>query len=406
MTNDEVFELVQWIVARGLEGCHETRLLEGICERLKDAGMPLLRVNIAQPTLHPVIGGHLFIWQRDGGAAKQEDWQRNVAAAGEGYSKTPFEHMMTSGTHYLRCHIASGEGCEDFPMLEHFRTTGATDYLALQSDFGESHALGPARYVLTSWLADAAKGFEAAQIEIIEQLAPTLALAVKSSSTYRIASSVIETYLGRDAGRRILGGTIERGAGETIRTALWYSDLDGFTKLSDTMPRDQLLGLLHDYFECMVTTVHEHQGEVLKFIGDGLLAMFNLEDDTTSCCAALEAADKLSGRVAALTARRRDDGLPVTHYTLALHLGDVLFGNIGARERLDFTVVGPAVNEASRIEAMCRSLDRELIISSAFANAITDPSDRLASLGRYVLRGVLRPQELYTLIPQEKTTIT
>jgi adenylate cyclase len=405
MMAEETAALIQWIVLEGLKGTSETRLLEGLCGRLTAAGLPLARVNISQPTLHPVIGGHLFIWQRETGAAVQEDWQRNVAEAGEDYSRTPFEHMMTSGIQRLRCHLAAGEGCDLFPMLERFRGAGATDYFALQNDFGEAHSLGPARHILTSWLADAPQGFEAAHIEVIEQLAPALALAARGTSTYRIASSVIETYLGRDAGRRVLEGTIERGAGETIRAALWYSDLEGFTKLADRLPRDQLLGLLHDYFECMVTTVHEHQGEVLKFIGDGLLAMFNLSDDDASCRAALEAADQVSGRVAELSARRRAEGLPVTRYSLALHLGDVLYGNIGARERLDFTVVGPAVNEASRIAAMCRALDQELVVSAAFAGAAEGSSDRLVSLGRYVLRGVRKPQELFTLVSPEDVAI-
>ncbi len=401
MRAEEISPLIQWIVSEGLEGTPETRLLEGLCARLTAAGLPLVRVNISQPTLHPVIGGHLFIWQRDTGAAQQEDWQRNVAEAGEDYSRTPFEHMMTTGTPRLRRRLAEGEGPSEFPMLDRFRRDGGTDYFALLTGFGDALRFGPAKHILTSWLADAPAGFAAAHIEAIERLAPALALAVKGTSTYRIASSVIETYLGRDAGRRVLGGTIERGAGETIRAALWYSDLEGFTKLTDTTPRDRLLGLLHDYFECMVTTVHEHQGEVLKFMGDGLLAMFNLDDDAASCRAALEAADRVSGRVAELSARRRADGLPVTRYSLALHLGDVLYGNIGARDRLDFTVVGPAVNEASRIEDMCRALDQELVVSSAFARAAKGSSDRLVSLGRYVLRGVRKPQELFTLVRPE-----
>ncbi|MDX1400941.1 MAG: adenylate/guanylate cyclase domain-containing protein [Kiloniellales bacterium] len=406
MKIEETDPLIRWIVSEGLQGTPETRLLDGLCEHLVSSGLPLLRVNISQPTLHPVIGGHLFFWQRSTGASVQEDWQRNVAAAGEDYARTPFEHMMTGGVQHLRCRLIDGEGCDQFPLLDRFRSEGATDYIALQTDFGEAQSLGPARHILTSWQTDAPEGFVSAHLETIERLAPVLALAVKSTSTYRIASSVIETYLGRNTGRRVLGGTIERGAGEMIRAAIWYSDLEGFTKLADTAPKDELLGLMHDYFECMVTTVHEHQGEVLKFIGDGLLAMFNLDDDDASCRAALEAADRLSERVAELSDRRRAAGLPVTRYSLALHLGEVLYGNIGARDRLDFTVVGPAVNEASRIEAMCRALDQELIISSDFAqvakaSSAKESTDRLFSLGRYVLRGVRKPQELFTLVPRE-----
>ena len=393
--------LDQWIIAQGLDGTSETTFLDGLCERLSAEGMPLLRVNICQPTLHPVIGGHLFIWRRDQPAAVEEDWARNVAAAGREYSVSPFQYMMTTGTPSLRKRLVAGDNLGALPMLERFRAQGATDYFALQTTFGAAHRLGPADRVLTSWLTDAADGFDDGQLAAIERLMPALALAVKASSTYRIASSVIETYLGKDAGQRVLGGTIERGAGETIRAALWFCDLQGFTKLSDTMPQDQLLALMHEYFECMVTTIDEHDGHVLKFMGDGMLAIFNKGDDGASCRAALEAADRAVERVAEVTARRQKEGLPVTRFYLALHLGDALYGNIGARNRLDFTVIGPAVNEVSRIEAMCRALDQDLIVSAAFAAAARNSCERLVSLGRYVLRGVRQPQELFTLVPRD-----
>ncbi len=390
--------LTQWIIAQGVHGTHETRFLEGLCERLQEAGVPLLRVNICQPTLHPVIAGHLFIWRRDQPSAIEEDWARSFARAAGDNEPTPFGSMWRTGASRLRRRLGPGEQRPEFPMLGRFQAEGATDYFALQTIFGETHRLGPADRVLTSWLTDAPGGFEEAHLAAIEQLAPPIALAVKAASTFRVANSVIETYLGKDAGRRVLGGAIERGAGETIRAALWSCDLQGFTKLADTMPRDGVLGLMHDYFEGMVTTIDEHQGHVLKFMGDGLLAIFNMGDDGESCRVALEAADRAMGRVAETTARRQADGLPVTRFSIGLHLGDVLYGNVGARNRLDFTVVGPAVNEVSRIEVMCRALDQDLILSSAFAAALKDSCDRVVSLGRYVLRGVQRPQELFTLV--------
>ena len=393
--------LSEWIIAQGLQGTDETKVLDVLCARLTAEGMPLLRVNICQPTLHPVIGGHLFIWQRERGEAVEEDWARNVAAAGRDYSRTPFEYMMTTGVPSWRKRLVAGDNLREFPMLERFRAQGGTDYFALQTIFGAGHRLGPANRVLTSWLTDATDGFEAPHLATIERLMPPLALTVKATSTYRIASSVIETYLGKDAGQRVLGGTIERGAGETIRAALWFCDLQGFTKLSDTTPRDQLLALMHEYFQSMVTTIDEHEGHVLKFMGDGMLAIFNKDDDGASCRAALQAADQALGRAAEVTARRQAGGLPVTRFYVGLHLGDVMYGNIGARNRLDFTVVGPAVNEVSRIEAMCRALDQDLIVSSAFATAVGSGCDRLVSLGRYVLRGVRQPQELFTLVPRE-----
>jgi len=394
-------ELQQWILGEGLAGSNEARVLDGVCERLTAEGIPLLRVNIAQPTLHPVIGGHLFIWQRDKGPAVQEDWRRNVTAAGDDYTQTPFAYMMDHDLFQLRFRLGAGEGCSDFPMLTRFRQGGATDYFALRTDFGGTPGQSPARRAMTSWLTDAPQGFTPDQIATIEAIGPALALVVKAASSQRVASSVIETYLGRDAGGRVLGGSIERGAGETIRAALWSSDLRAFTKISDSVPRDRLLGLLHDYFDCIVGCVHENGGQVLKFMGDGLLAIFNLEDDAASCQAALAAADLLRQRLEALSLERREKDLPVTGAYLALHLGDVLYGNIGAPDRLDFTVIGPAVNEVARIEAMCRALDQDLVISAAFAAAAKSHNDRIASLGRYVLRGVRRPQELFTLVAPE-----
>lgn len=397
MKPEDTLPLTQWIIAQGLQGTHETKFLDGLCGRMSGAGVPLLRVNICQPTLHPVIGGHLFIWSRDRPSAVEEDWGRNVAAAGGDASVTPFGHMMTTDVPAFRRRLAPGDNLSGFKMLNRFREQGATDYFALQTTFGQAHRLGPADRVLTSWLTDAPEGFDEAHLTVFEQLMPAISLAAKSASTHRVAKSLIETYLGKDPGQRVLSGTIERGSGETIRAALWSCDLQGFTKLADTTPRDRLLALMHDYFECMVTTIDEHQGHVLKFIGDGILAIFNMEDDSKSCHAALEAADRVMGRVAELTARRRANGVPVTRFYIGLHLGDVLYGNIGAPNRLDFTVIGPAVNEVSRMEHMCRALDQELVISSAFAKVAKGSSDRLVSLGRYALRGVRRPQELFTL---------
>ncbi len=395
MTPEQTHGITQWIVSEGLDGTHETKLLEGVCERLLAAGIPLLRVNVSQPTLHPIIGGRLFIWSRGEGAV-QEDWERNMAEAGEEYLRTPFSHMVSTGQTRLRCRLVEGEASE-FPMLNRFRERGGTDYFALRISFGEAHRFGPAAGIISSWLTDVPGGFLDAHLAAIEQLVPSLALAVKGASTFRIARSVIETYLGSDAARRVLSGEIERGSGQTIRAALWYCDLQGFTKLADTTPRDRLLAMLDDYFECMVTTVHEFDGHVLKFMGDGLLAIFNLGDDAESCRAALEAADQVMSRMARLTATRRADDLPVCGFYIALHIGDVMYGNIGARNRLDFTVVGPAVNEVSRIEGMCGALEQSLVISSAFAEAARNSTDRIVSLGRYALRGVRRPQELFTL---------
>ena len=408
MTPDDLSRLIDWILAQGLAGRPETELLPALCNRLIAADVPVLRANIYEPTLHPIVGGHLFIWWRGDRQAVREDWDRGGGPqaggpqAGEAQAsgeQSPFDHMIAAQKATVRIRLAERDRGAGFPLFETFRSKGGTDYFAIQVPFGAGRVLGQVDRVLLSWVTDAAMGFGARHIEVFQRLAGALALAVKDASNVHIAHSVIGTYLGEDAGRRVLSGEIERGAGETIRAALWYCDLEGFTALADTTPPDRLIAMLDDYFDCMVTTLNAHGGQVLKFMGDGLLAIFALEDDAASCRAALDAAERAQERLAAVSAERAAAGLPVSAFDIALHLGEVMYGNIGARRRLDFTVLGPAVNEASRIESLCRFLQRRLLVSAAFAGAAAGNAGRLVSLGEHRLRGVQAPQELFTLRP-------
>ncbi len=223
---------------------------------------------------------------------------------------------------------------------------------------------------------------------------PYLALAIKSVALTRVVATLMQTYLGRDAGQRVLSGRIMRGVADRIEAAIWFSDLRGFTRITDTAP-EHVIPLLDDYADVIVSAIHDHGGDVLKLIGDGTLAIFaGARED--ACAAALTAAIAARRGVAALNEERGREGLPVTDMYLGLHIGEVFYGNVGSRERLDFTVIGPAVNETSRIAAMCRSVDQPLLASDAFAKVCGNAS-RLVSVGRYALRGVERPQELFTL---------
>jgi adenylate cyclase len=224
---------------------------------------------------------------------------------------------------------------------------------------------------------------------------PFLALAIKSVALTRVAANLMHTYLGRDAGQRVLSGRIMRGVAERIEAAIWFSDLRGFTRITDTAP-EQVIPLLNDYADVIVSAIHDHGGDVLKLIGDGTLAIFTHEGPERACAAALSAAIAAQRGVAALNKERAKEGLPVTDMYLGLHIGEVFYGNVGSRERLDFTVIGPAVNETSRIAAMCRSVEQPVLVSDAFAR-VGDNASRLVSVGRYALRGVGRPQELFTL---------
>ena len=231
--------------------------------------------------------------------------------------------------------------------------------------------IGDTRGVATSFATCEPGGFVERDFTLIDATLPAFALAFKASIAIDTAHTLVTTYLGRDAAARILRGEIDRGQVKAVPTVLWFSDLAGFTRIADTLPRDQLLDLFNAYADCLVGVIHDHGGEVLKFMGDGILGVFSgaLAD---ACRRALDAAEAARAALARLNQARSAAGLAVTGFTLALHEGEVLSGNVGSQERLDFTVVGPAVNELSRIQAMSRSLDQPILVSASFAAACGD----------------------------------
>ncbi|MFQ5974128.1 MAG: adenylate/guanylate cyclase domain-containing protein [Alphaproteobacteria bacterium] len=390
-------EITSWIISKGLAGEPEQRLLGDFCERLIASGVPLLRANIGQRTLHPIVDGLEFEWWR-GGGAREDEWHREDIGADEDLLRYPFHYMYTAGLSRLRQRLGDERRPLEFPLFDDLRARGATDYFAVATGFGQPGEVGPLSGFSSSWTTDAPGGFNDEDIATIELLLPALALAIKARSTERAASTVLETYLGRDVGHRVLGGEIGRGSAEAIRAVLWYADLEGFTKIADTAAQAELIDLLNAYFGCMVDVVHDHGGQVLKFIGDGLLAIFRLDQDDGASMRALEAVAVVTARVEALNENRAHGRKPTSGFHIALHLGEVLYGNVGGRDRLDFTVVGAAVNEVSRIEDMCRPLGRNVLLSASFAEATRGRTDRVVSLGRYALRGIAAPRELYTVI--------
>ncbi len=304
--------------------------------------------------------------------------------------------MLQTGESLLRRRLnATTEN--EFSLLPHWRAAGMTDYVAIITRFAAAGVIGEMDGVYTAWGTRAPDGFNDYHIAVLQRMAPYLALAIKSVALARMTNALMETYLGRDAGQRVLSGRIVRGIAEQIDAVVWFSDLRGFTRVTDTAP-EKVIPLLNDYSDAIVSAIHEHGGDVLKLIGDGTLAIFTAEDRRNACGAALSAAIAARRGVAELNRRRATDGNPVTDMYLGLHVGAVFYGNVGSRERLDFTVIGPAVNEASRIAAMCRSLDQPVLMSAAFAD-VGDINRRLVSVGRYALRGVSHPQELFTIDP-------
>jgi adenylate cyclase len=394
-------ELADWIAAAGLAGESEPALVGGFCQRLCALGIPLTRTSVFIDTLHPIYEGRLFNWHIDGGTAPIREYgSSSEGEMAELWRGSPFYRLVQSGEPMLRRRL-DAESIAEFPSLAE-SGAGMADFIALVHRFTEQGIIGEMDCVYSGWYSSNPAGFGDADIATLRRLVPLLALAVKSASLTRIARTLVETYLGRDPGRRVIEGGILRGIADRIEAVLWFSDLRGYTRITDTAPPEQIIPLLNDYADVVISAVHGDGGDVLKLIGDGTLAIFTAADREAACRAALAAAENARVGVAELNERRAAAQLPTTDMYLALHFGAVFYGNIGSREWLDFTVVGPAVNEVSRIAALCRSVEQPLLLSASFASAAGDAKNRFVSIGRYALRGVSHPQELFTLDPERR----
>ena len=393
----ESIGLGAWIARSALDGVAETELLAGLCERMNAAGVRIMRAAIAGNLLDPVFDSRGLRWARGAGGVEESFARESDPTANEDWSRSPFFRMIQDGALFLRRRIGDAHPRGEFPVVDELAARGATDYVAFLTRAGPDGWHREIEGMISSWTTDAPDGFTDAQIELVAAMLPTLALAFTLRTTRQTARTLVTTYLGSDAAERVLAGNIVRGQAEPLRAVVWFSDLAGFTRISETVGPAGMLALLNAYAEVQVDAIEAHGGHVLKFIGDGILAIFPEEGAAPACARALDAAVDCRARMAALSAERKAADLPVVDAHLALHVGDLLYGNVGSPRRLDFTVLGPAVNEAARIEALCGSLDQAVVVSWAFAEAAGAARSRLVSLGRYALKGVSRPQEMFTL---------
>lgn len=379
----------EWIVTEGRRQTGLSEVLAGLCRHLVETGVPLARVMLSQRTLHPLVAARGIFWrQGNAGCTEQIDRGHDVLQDAV-YLKSPLRLAYEQGRSVRRRLV--GPGAElDFPVLEELRAEGMTDYLTLPMPF--TNRIGGVLTLATT----RPEGFSDADVARLSALIPVLALLVEVHATRDVARTVLETYVGGAAGQRVLSGQIKRGDQEKIRAVLWYCDLRGFTSLTEKLDGPRLIDMLNQYFERMAAPVRAHGGEVMKFIGDAMLAIFSLgnRDAEIASNAALKAAREAIQSMRAHNVTCIECGEPSVDFGIALHMGEVVFGNIGAPDRLDFTVIGPAVNRVVRIEEMCRKLDCGLLVSAEVARHCRE---KLESIGRHDLRGVGEKIELFTL---------
>ncbi len=403
MNDRELDEIACWIVQQGLTGANETALLDGFCERCAQNGLALGSAMAVVDTLHPIWEGRAFCWRNDGLAREPIIEYGSTSMEGEDadrWQRSAFYHLSQTGDSEVRRRIGQGEP-RDFLLLDELHGQGHTDFVAHVHRFTGGGSVGEMDCIYSHWTTRNAEGFCDADCAALRKLLPPLALALKAASLARIAGTLVDVYLGKDAGRRVLSGRITRGVTDRINAVLWFSDLRGFTSITDASDPGEILPLLNDYAEAVISAVHQAGGDVLKLIGDGILAIFKTDDVAQAVRGALQAEEAMRRKLVGLNARRRAEDRPVTDVRLGLHIGEVFYGNIGSDDRLDFTVVGPAVNEVSRIVSMCRSVDRDLLASQAFVEALPAEERKcFVSVGRFALRGVRRPTELFTLVPE------
>jgi adenylate cyclase len=383
-------KVTDWLIDGARSATRPAQMMAETCERLVQAGLPLWRVGVFIRTLHPDIFGRNFIW-RPGAEVEVGTVDFDVLDSPE-FQNSPLAIVFRKGME-VRGRLDDPQS-KRFPILEDMRAEGVTDYIALPLLFidGSIHA--------SSWTTKRPGGFSDEQLNALRTLVPPLARVVEIISLHRTASILLDTYVGNRAGERILGGQIRRGHTDTMHAAIWLSDLRGFTALSDRLPAETVVEILNRYFDCQVSSIRTHGGEVLKFMGDGLLAVFPIEEQDSDiqqvCARVLEAARESRASVEAMQ-YPIGEAVERFRFGVALHVGKILYGNIGGGNRLDFTCIGPAVNLAARLEKIAGRLNRTIVASAGFAGIC---AGGWTELGEFPIAGFSKAERVYGLLDE------
>ncbi len=382
--------LVDWLMRSETRALDTEALLRGLGDRLQATGIVVDRITTGIPILHPQVASSSGEWRRDAPFVTRSYFaeERDLRS----FTESP-PNLVYQGKGPVRCRLTAPPQPGEFAVLADLRAMGLSDYVALGAPFSD----GTIKVV--TFATRSPGGFDDDDLAALESIMPAMAMVLEVQTLQRTAATLLRTYVGPDAGARVLAGAVRRGMGETINAAIWICDLRGFTALNEALDRDALLALLNDYFGVMCSAVERHGGEVLKFIGDAMLAIFPIREPAAAaqtCARALAAAELAASELGKVNATRRARGLAEIDYGIGLHIGDAMYGNIGSETRLDFTVIGPAVNLAARVEGLCAATGEALLVSADFAATCTLP---MRHVGSFALKGVAHPQDVFAPAP-------
>jgi len=396
-----VDDVTNWLVERSLDETPLEKIVEGCCLRLHGAGIPLSRVSLAFRTLHPLFRSVSIIWTHD--EELQVTGHQHQTVTNEAWLNSPLFYMLKTEVPRLRRHITGDEALLDFPILEELRDNGMTDYMSYMIPYGDrtlsddiEDGINIADGILGSWATDRESGFTDGHIRALQRVEQRLAVLCKIKTRDQIVRNLLQAYLGKDAGEQVLKGQIQRGDVKSIYSVVWYSDLRSSTNMADAMEPVKFLEILNKYFECSAGAVLDHGGEVLRFVGDAVLAIFPIRDEKkaqNACRDAMCAAKDAQSRLKKMNDQRAQDE-PEIAFGLGLHVGEVLFGNIGVPERLEFSVIGPAANEVARLEDLTKQMGRSIVVSGEFAENVDIPWEHM---GDHTLRGVDATRPIYAI---------
>lgn len=376
-------KVADWLTHSSLAGDDLETMVRGFCERLAAAGLPLVRVHMSFSMLHPLYDALGFTWERASGM-HVEGFRKKPGETPERFLRSPYYHLLNNNLDHLRRRI-DPEAPSEFPIFDDLKQMGVTDYLAFKHSFSADSNQG----MLGSWSTDSPGGFSENAIAALLRIQNHLAVAAKMAVLNKLADNMLTTYLGGDAGKRVLNGQIKRGEGDTIRAALVMADMRGSTMLAEREGREVYIETLNRFFDAIAAPFNRRGGQIMSFLGDGFLAVYpcdrHREPSEIACRAALAAAFKASARMADLNEERKQKGLAEIGYGIGLHVGNVMFGNVGLTDRLTFSAFGSAVNEVQRLQVLTKKYPHRLIASKDFA---TYTGGGWVTLGKEKLAGV------------------